>query len=111
MVLQPTGVSSNFSVPQNVQVAPGNLGGDDMGYARVHYVYLTYTVYFIYVTRSAKINHVSAQKSPHFLTLLCHISHFSYGNKMKFTSQMQKFMGNLMKLTEWKYLLQNIRYC
>ena len=46
-----------------------------------------------------------------FSILLCHNSHFSLSNKIKFTPQMQKFMGNLMKLTEWKYLLQNIRYC
>ena len=50
-----------------------------------------------YVTRSAKINHVRAQKLP---ALLCYNSRFSYANKTKFTSHMQKFMENLLKLTE-----------
>ena len=37
--------------------------------------------------RSAKINHVRAQKSPHLSTLLSHNSHVGYGNKMKVTSR------------------------
>ena len=40
-----------------------------------------------------------------FSTLLCHNSCFGYANKPKFTSQLQKFMENFLKLTEWKYLV------
>ena len=47
---------------------------------------------------SVKINHVSAQKSLHFSTLLNHNSRVGYGNKMTFTSHMQKFMVNPLKL-------------
>ena len=51
------------------------------------------------ITRSAKI--MSVHKNSHiFSTLLCHNSHFSYGNMMKFTLYMQKFMANLINLTE-----------
>ena len=65
-----------------------------------------------YVTRSAKINHVSVQNLLRFFsTLLCHSSHYSYGNRMKLTPHMQKFMENLIKLTKCKYLFQNKRYC
>ena len=55
-----------------------------------------YKVKYTYVTRYAKINHASTQKSP----LLCHNSRYSYGNKIKFTPLMQKFMENLIKFTE-----------
>ena len=51
------------------------------------------------ITRSAKI--MSVHKNRHiFSTLLCHNSRFSYGNMMKFILYMQKFMVNLINLTE-----------
>ena len=39
---------------------------------------------------------MSAHKNRHvFSAFLCHNSHFSYANNMKFTSKLQKFMESL----------------
>ena len=59
----------------------------------------------LYVTRSAKINHVSAQNCHVFSTLCCYNLCFSIANKTKITPHVQKFMENLIKLTKWNYLL------
>ena len=60
----------------------------------------SYTSIKYIATRSAKINHVSAQNHHIFSNLQCHNSRFSYGvrNKMNFTPH--AFMENLLKLTE-----------
>ena len=55
-----------------------------------------------YVTRSVKINHVSAQNCCIFCCVIN--SYCIYGNRMKLIPDMQKFMENLIKLTELNYL-------
>ena len=57
-----------------------------------------------YVTRPAKINHVSAKKSPIFSFLLYHNLRTIYSNKTKSVSLMQNLMGFLPKFTELGYL-------
>ena len=50
-----------------------------------------------FVAGSAKINHVHIQKLP---TLCCHNLHYGFAVVVKITSHVQKFMANLLKLTE-----------
>ena len=57
------------------------------------------------------VSDLSYTKIVTFFQLCCHNSRVGQGNKMKFTSHMQKVMMNLLKLTEWKYIIYNRRYC
>ena len=60
----------------------------------------------VVMTRSVKINHVSAQKLP-FSQLCCVITHV-HVLVMINTSHMQKFMENFMKLTVEQEILLNM---
>ena len=59
------------------------------------------------MTRPAKINHVSAKKSPIFLSLLYHILQTVYINTIKSLSPLQNLMGFVLKFTEVGYHIQS----
>ena len=84
-------------------------GSEGMSFSFLSHITITnpegQSLLLTYVTRYAKINHVSIQKSSIFLKkLYYHNSHSSYANKTQFLPQMQNLMENLLKLTECKYI-------
>ena len=60
-----------------------------------------------YVTGPAKINHVSAKKSPIFPYLLYHNLRTVCTNTIKSLSLLQNLMGFLLKFTEMGYHVQS----
>ena len=62
------------------------------------------------MARSEKFNHVCTQNYHTSLNLYCHNLYISFASTTAITSNVQKFTENLLKLTEWNYLLQIRRY-